>query len=291
VESKPEVSVVVPMKNAAETIGETVAGLQMQDFDEPFEVIFVDNGSTDGSADVVVGCAGRLREYRIVSATDKRGAAYARNAGAGYARGALIAFCDADDVAEPGWLRELVAASEHRHAVGGSLAYDRFNTAETRQGIAQLQKDELPSPMAYLPYSSSANFLVPTAALHDVGGWDESFDIPAGEDADLSWRLQEAGHQLRFASDAVIQYRLRGGLLGDAKRVYRYTQYDVLLYSKHRKYGARARSYRGVLWSWFRLVLLLPSLIVPKRRRVWFVTLAKQLGWLRGSVRFRTLYL
>src|SRR3712207_5405247 len=105
----PSVSVVIVMRNAAATIGEQLEALSRQDYAGPWEVVVADNGSTDDSVAVVRQWEGRLPGLQIVDASLRRGVSYARNAGVVASSGEVIAFCDADDVAEPDWLRRLVA--------------------------------------------------------------------------------------------------------------------------------------------------------------------------------------
>src|SRR5688500_9296124 len=97
-------SVVVPVRDGAATIGEQLAALAQQDFPGSWEVVVADNGSRDGTADVVRSFRDRLPGLRLVDASARPGASHARNAGAAAATGEVLAFCDADDVVDPGWL-------------------------------------------------------------------------------------------------------------------------------------------------------------------------------------------
>lgn len=99
-----KLSVIIPCLNAERTIGEQLAALAAQRWSERWEVIVADNGSTDGTLEVVRRFAGRLPELRVVDASQRRGSGYARNRGAAVARGEWLAFCDADDVVAPGWV-------------------------------------------------------------------------------------------------------------------------------------------------------------------------------------------
>ncbi|MBD0314766.1 MAG: glycosyltransferase family 2 protein, partial [Microcoleus sp. T3-bin5] len=69
-----------------------------------WEVILVDNGSTDGSKRIAACYADRLANFKVVSATEQAGAAYARNVGVRAATGDYLAFCDADNIADLGWV-------------------------------------------------------------------------------------------------------------------------------------------------------------------------------------------
>jgi glycosyltransferase involved in cell wall biosynthesis len=287
----PEVSVIIPMKDAADTVGETLDALTRQDFSGSFEILVVDNRSTDGSRDVVNRYAEALRHLRVIEATERPSASYARNVGARQARAPLLVFCDADDVADSGWLHHLVATSRGQRAVGGRLRYDRLNPYDPKVPDRVFQRDQLAKPMDFLPFSSTANLLVPASAFYEVGGFDEQFVGATAEDVDLSWRLQEAGWELVFAPKAVVQYRLRGRRRDELRKLHIYACDDPLIYKLHASEGARRRAARGVVYSWIRLLATVPACLVPTRRYGWLRMAAKQTGWVRGSFRHRVLYL
>src|SRR6185312_28777 len=93
------VSVLIPVYNAEAFVAEALASVFAQDY-EPFEVIVVDDGSTDGSA-AVVQADPRVRYFR----QENRGPSEARNLAARHARGELFAYVDADDIVPPHKLR------------------------------------------------------------------------------------------------------------------------------------------------------------------------------------------
>src|SRR5512141_1000951 len=100
------VSVVVPCRNAARTVGEAVASAFAQ-AERPAEVVVVDDASTDGSAD-----AARQAGARVIRNASRRNAGGARNAGIDATAGDLLAFLDADAVAPPDWLARARSAFE-----------------------------------------------------------------------------------------------------------------------------------------------------------------------------------
>jgi hypothetical protein len=109
----PVVSVVIPGRNVAPFIGDALFSLTRQ-FDDPgvMEVVFVDDGSTDGSSGIVERHADRLPGLRILCNESSRGVSAARNQGVAAARGRYIAFLDGDDWFAPGRLPSLVADIE-----------------------------------------------------------------------------------------------------------------------------------------------------------------------------------
>jgi glycosyltransferase involved in cell wall biosynthesis len=108
-------SIVVPAYNAAGTIGECVAALRAQSFPAAeFELIVVDDGSSDATPEIA-----RARGARVVQQRNA-GAGAARNAGWRAATGKWVAFTDADCLPARTWLRSLVEACERRDAVGAA---------------------------------------------------------------------------------------------------------------------------------------------------------------------------
>jgi glycosyltransferase involved in cell wall biosynthesis len=114
------ISVIVPAYNAAKRISETVAAITAQNFG-PLEIIVVDDGSDDGTADTALsGLRGGNRKYRIIRLPRNMGVSAARNEGLRAASGDYVIFMDADDVADPDFisiLYEVIARD------GGDLAF------------------------------------------------------------------------------------------------------------------------------------------------------------------------
>jgi len=99
----PLVSVVVPVRQGARTLGEQLEALSRQTYSGEWELIICDNGSTDGTRGRALAWQGAL-PLRIVDASAKKGVAHARNVGIEATRGAYVLICDADDVVDPaGW--------------------------------------------------------------------------------------------------------------------------------------------------------------------------------------------
>ena len=281
-------SVVIPALNAAETIGTQLDALARQDVGVAWEVIVVDNGSSDGTLDVCRSYAGRLPVLRTISCAVP-GTSAARNAGAAASSGDLLLFCDADDEVAPGWVTAMVAALETSDAVGGTIENDRL----TGQPLPYLPRhpDHLPVVAGFLPRAITANLGVRRRVFEDLGGFAAEYDY-GGPDTEFCWRLQLASYRLTYAPDAVVHYRHRHTLRSVAVKAYRTGRSRGRLFRDYAARGMPRPRLAGVVLRWCRLVLTLPGAAVSPRLRWWWTEQAAgAAGRLAGSLRFRVLYL
>jgi glycosyltransferase involved in cell wall biosynthesis len=231
--ARPRATVVLPAFDAASTIDVQLRALAAQRFAGAWELIVADNGSRDDTVARVRAWADRIPVLRVVDASARRGPAAARNVGAAEARGRVLLFCDADDAAEPGWMAGLVSALVDAEAAAGGRAYTSLN----RRAHGPLDWPAplfTKPPLAHLPAASSHNLGVRADVFAELGGFDEQ--LTAGEDVDLCWRLQLAGHRLVGAPAAIMQVRRREGLRATYRQAVAYGRADALL----------ARKYAGV---------------------------------------------
>jgi glycosyltransferase involved in cell wall biosynthesis len=122
-----KLSVIIPCLNAAKTIGVQLDALCQQEWDEPWEVIVADNGSSDETLAVIKEKSGGLPSVQVVDASDRRGSAHARNVGALLASGKSLVFCDADDEVGPGWLAAIGSALSEHDFVASRLDIEKLN--------------------------------------------------------------------------------------------------------------------------------------------------------------------
>jgi len=231
-------SVIMCAYNEEGVIGEQLAALAAQRTDVAWELLVVDNGSTDGTAALVERWMQNTPHVtgRLMDGSARRGPAFARNLGAARARGQLLLFCDADDRVTEDWVQDLVTSLRSHPVVGGRLKLDALNTpdlVEARRHMFLAENPVTSHALPFLPYVISANMGYRAEAWKAVGGMDESF--PFGEDVDLSWRTQLAGFPLA-SSPGAVDYRLRA----DEKRLIRQQrQYGQGEYFMRQKYPDR----------------------------------------------------
>jgi len=202
-------SVITPCLNAGHTIGLQLEALAAQEFPEAWEMVVVDNGSTDDTLAVVERYRGRIPQLRVVDASQMpRCIAHARNVGVEAARAPMLLFVDADDEIAPGWLAAMGSALERHGLVGCRIEYRKLNPAWGRDHALQPQQHGLADEYGFKPYCTSCGMGV-RRDLHElVGGFDRSYRRL--EDIDYCWRIQIAGRVTPgFVPEALLHYRLR----------------------------------------------------------------------------------
>jgi GT2 family glycosyltransferase len=196
----PGVTVIVPARDAEQTIGRTLAGLEAQRGAGDFEVLVVDDGSRDGTAEL----ARRSPAVSEVLRGDGAGPAQARNAGAARARGDRLAFLDSDCEPTPGWL---------------AAGRDALDAAELVQGEVRPAPGAAPGPFdrtlsvtGAWGLFESANLFLRRETFEEVGGFESWLSprrgIELGEDVWLGWRVRRAGARTGFCSAALAYHEV-----------------------------------------------------------------------------------
>jgi glycosyltransferase involved in cell wall biosynthesis len=272
----PRVSVIIPVYQAEGVLADCLTTVLGQTFPrEQYEVIVVNNGSTDRTVAIAAGFPVRVVDEPAP------GVARARNRGLAEARGELAAFIDADCVAEPTWLEALVRrydsgevgdvppdpamraeqlpnVKNRRPAVCRPVAQqpaahlpERCNplagvggylpgyNARTPVQYYIAEKRMLSQEMALLDLRNSAPFIVTANALfvRRLALEVGGFDdaMTNGEDADLCWRLADRGWRFAFAPDAVAYHKHRVSVRALCRWMYIYGKESVYLMKKHRR--------------------------------------------------------
>jgi len=283
------VSVIIPARNAAALLPAQLAALGRQHYEHDWELIVVDNGSTDDTADVAMSWSNRL-PLRVVQAPNKSGVNHARNIGIHAAQGNLIAICDADDEVSDHWLTDIVEASLEADAVGGSIDTARLNSPIALLWNSALSDGVPTRPGGFLPTAIGCNFAVWTDVLYAIGGFDESYTTGADE-VEFCWRLQLAGYRLRFSQQAIVHYRLRDDLGALARQFFNYGRGGARLHRDFRSDGMRHGGLREACKAWAWLFLHLPDLARSRPRRGnWVRAAAMRVGKAVGSIEHRTTY-
>lgn len=203
----PGVSVILPVFNDERFLAEALAGVFAQSFRD-FEIVVIDDGSTDETPHVVERWQPQFREPLRVFRQDNSGLAAARNTGVREARGRFIAFLDSDDIWLPTYLERMVGLADEAE---GSLFYcgARF-IDETGADLPQTADRVVPPDQMY-DALLRANFLIPSAvfARRDALGSTEPFDVSFRrlQDWDLWLHLAREGARFVGIPDLLVRYR------------------------------------------------------------------------------------
>jgi glycosyltransferase involved in cell wall biosynthesis len=209
-------SVVIPAYNEEGHIAKCLESLAQQETNQPFEVIVVDNASTDRTAEIARSYGDRLN--LTVLREPKKGRGAARAAGFEAANGEIIFSTDGDTVVPPHWISALLKAWEkHPEAAAlsgpiritdcGPVANSLFNMI---QPVAMV----LYMPLFGHYWLTGSNFAIRRTAYLRAGGFDR--DLQSNEDTDLSFRVKKVG-KIRFVGGVPVVTsgrRFRGGCRG-----------------------------------------------------------------------------
>lgn len=228
------VSAIVPTYNRADTLPRALTSI----FDQtrvPDEIIVVDDGSTDGTADVVR----RFPQARLVRLDANGGAARARNAGVRLARGTLIAFLDSDDAWSPRKLERQLARMVQANAPALLCTGVLVHLPDGRAPIVATGPQHPPATWSFEEFQNYAfatsSWLIARDALLALGLFDEK--LPNCEDLDLLARMSGRYAIEVLPEQLTVKYNRPDSL--DANLV-RTAESYAILFSRHRELWARA---------------------------------------------------
>jgi len=206
-----KISVVVISRNEGRELQRTV-----ENFDDTLpaggEIVVIDDGSTDGSADRVAARRGRIRLYRVAG----YGVARARNLGASRARGDVIVYADAHLRLEPDWWRPLVELLENPRVGGVAPAIVGYRPGHIGYGLTfrnsslevRWHRRKPRGPVAS-PIIPGCCFATRRDVIEATGGWDDSQLQRGNIDNEGCVRFWLLGYELLIAPDTVVAHKFR----------------------------------------------------------------------------------
>jgi GT2 family glycosyltransferase len=227
-EEWPRVSVVVCAYQAQDTIEECLWSLTELEYPN-YEVLVVDDGSTDATAQI----AHRF-PVRLLS-RERLGLAGARNVGLEHAQGEFVAYIDADAKADPDWLTYLALALE----VPGTAGAGGPNPVPPDDPpVAQCVARAPGGPIHVLldderaEHVPGCNMAFWRERLLEIGGFDPIY-MAAGDDVDVCWKLLDRGYNIRFHPSALVWHRRRASVRAFWRQQLGYGKAEALVERNH----------------------------------------------------------
>ncbi len=224
------ISVIVPGYNVAATIEACLGSLLNQTVPrESYEVIFVDDGSTDGTSNIVK----RYQDVRLLMLSSNRGQATARNLGLQEAKGEFILFTDADCIPAPDWIEAMLKPFSNPEIVGSKGVY-RTQQKGLVPRFAQIEYEsryDIMKQRLYIDFIDTYSAGYQRSVLEQIGGFDARFRVD--EDQELSFRLARGGYKMVFNPKAVVYHQHPATLRRYLKRKYQIGYWKAFVLRRH----------------------------------------------------------
>jgi mycofactocin system glycosyltransferase len=230
----PPISVIIPTRDRAESLGECLESVYLQDYpSDQIEIIVVDDGSLDETQKLVSSFS-----CTLLTNTRSRGQSYCRNIGARQAKNEILAFLDDDCISGRSWLRDLVPYLQWEEvgAVGGYVdgyshrsLLDRYEREFSRLNLGKyILRGVKDQSMFYVPM---CNMLVRKKAFVEAGGIRETMHV--GEDVDFCWRMRGAGWLALYVPSGIVMHKHRNTLGKMLRRRADYGATEAVLCALH----------------------------------------------------------
>ncbi len=283
-EREVDLTVIIPARDAAGTLPAQIRALARSEYPGGWEVVLVDDASTDDTAAVARAAADDAGiDLRVVEPTAGSGPSVARNVGAAASDAPIMLFCDADDVVAPGWVAHMAEQLDRSPIVTGRLRSDRLN--DPVLAGSRGSGDRAPSFLGLYASVSAGNLGVRREAWEAVGPFDPG--LTAFEDAEWAGRAALAGIDVAWAPEVTADYRFRTGALDLWRQGRRYGQHRPIVARRwYAATGDHAPRLAG-LRSWIWLAAHVVGLRSGAGRARWCWVAGSRVGSLVGSLRAR----
>ena len=230
------VSIIIPTFNGAARIAKCLEAILNLRTNREVEIVVVDDGSTDATAEVVRSYSG----VRLITQTNS-GPAAARNRGALEARSRILIFTDDDCVPAPDWLEAMLEPFSDPDVVGAKGAY----RTHQRSLVARFVQIEYEDRYRIMAAVKDIDFIDTYSAAFvrdrflEMNGFDTSFPVACAEDIELSYRMSARGWKMRFAPAAVVYHTHPDSLWRYLKKKYKFAFWRVLAVRKNPSKGIK----------------------------------------------------
>ena len=210
----PKVSIVVPVYNAARFLEDTIRSVQAQT-EKDWELLLVDDCSTDESCDVITRISESDSRVRLIRQAQNAGAAAARNRGICEATGKYLAYLDADDLWKPERLSKELAFLEKEKAAFVFCGYEFAD--ENGRGTGKVVR--VPKTLAYRQALKNTTIFTSTVLFDMTVLSKELLQMPLvkSEDTATWWKILRAGYQAHGLDENLVLYRRTAGTLSSDK--------------------------------------------------------------------------
>jgi GT2 family glycosyltransferase len=229
-------SLIVPTRNRADLVKRFLPSLADQSVSAPYEVIYVDNGSTDSTAAVIREASVRRPHIKVIE-THPPGAARARHAGAVASASPLLIFVDDDMLAEPDLVAEHLRAHDEAE---GDCVLGNIVSASSRHPFERMMAYIYDGPKSTLANREptaldywSGNVSLSRELYFHLGGYSRQMGALLCEDLEFGLRIAAAGIRLRFAETAVTHHHFTERFKARLHRSYRAGIAQAYLKERH----------------------------------------------------------
>ena len=258
----PKVSIIILNYNSEKYLARCLDSVEKLEYPN-YEVIIVDNASTDGSVKFIQN---NFSAFKLIMNLENLGYARANNVASKEANGEFILFLNADTWVKPNLLSELISTIGNNSNVG-VCACTQLNYEGTHWLNSGITTDFFAYPLQpknqkQILYSDGASLFVKKFIFNHIGGFDSAYFM-YGEDVDLCWRVLLAGYDIAVAKNAIVGHKSAGTSASFGK------EYSS---SKSRRYLAERNSFRTLLknYSISTLIYILPLRILITVQAIFF---------------------
>ncbi len=270
---KPYLSIVIPVYNRGKFIASLIESISRQSYpNEKFEVVIVDDGSTDDTK----GGIERLQKLNSCNLRyfyqKNKGPAAARNLGLNNSKGEIVVFTDSDCLVSHNWLEEISKGYDNKRVagVGGTVKAMPIDSVISSY-CAYIRMNERPKMnKTGIVYLITANASFRKSYLDLIGGFDERYTFPGGEDPDLCYRLREKGYYFKYNSKAIVFNPHKNNLIEFIRTYYNYGKGEAFLILRKKIPGNFSKKHLPVLLFYF-LKILFKAVILAIENFIIFV--------------------
>lgn len=266
-------SIIIPFHNEEQELELLLKGLILNlENRDPFEVILVDDFSSDGSVEIINQWIGYLPHGQLIRLGENKGPAFARNKGSRTARGKYLIFIDADTLPESNWSEMIVRHLDQEPAPGmppykiwgGRIKplYDNHSVFQRMAAKVVSHKprfDEKETPFDF----PSGHLIVEKTLFEEMRGFNETLKI--GEDTDFCFRVTQKEYALKYIPEAVVYHRVPRSCPQMLRRQFGYGKGFARNLKKYSRFSFKPLlrgGIQGSLFSYMAFLALVPVMLL-----------------------------